>query len=380
MPHIGALPLPRSLGEESTFIAPMVRRLRLGTEDRLRIAIVSPEVSAGAGVPHYWLALARTLSQQHEVHVFAAKADTLRINKVKFHRIPTLPLGWFLRHASFYLAARARFLLARLFTRHFDVVLGVGALTPYADVITIHFVQARELELQQRGLIPHGGRMGAFARFDYTLYCRAMAWLGRRFYRRSTASVVAISQSVKHDIVQFEGANPARVSVVPNGVDTERFCPGNRELYRKDTRASLGLGDDEVALLFVGNSWGRKGLQTAIEAISGPHESNVRLLVVGEGDSSAFLSGLSNEVAERIIFVGSRSSDVERLYAAADVFMLPTRYEPFGLVILEALASGLPSIFSACAGASEWLQDSLDGIFLQDATDGREAQAALQSI
>src|SRR5581483_6255605 len=119
MHHIRAIPLAGSVGEESTLVAPTLAGSGSGTEGRLRVAIVSPEVGAGAGVPHYWLALARTLSQQHEVHVFAAKVDRALIDGVKFHRVPALPIGWFMRHASFYIAARARFLLARLFTRSF---------------------------------------------------------------------------------------------------------------------------------------------------------------------------------------------------------------------------------------------------------------------
>jgi len=71
---------------------------------------------------------------------------------------------------------------------------------------------------------------------------------------------------------------------------------------------------------------------------------------------------------------------VERYYAASDIFILPTMYEPFGLVILEAMASGLPSIFSACAGASEWLEDGVDALFLSDPADGDEARQALRSI
>jgi UDP-glucose:(heptosyl)LPS alpha-1,3-glucosyltransferase len=106
----------------------------------------------------------------------------------------------------------------------------------------------------------------------------------------------------------------------------------------------------------------------------------VRLVVVGDGVATPFLAGLPAEVAERIIFAGSQSHEVERFYAAADVFILPTLYEPFGLVILEALASGVPSIVSACAGASEWLTDSLDLVLLQDPADGEEARAALHSI
>ncbi len=185
---------------------------------------------------------------------------------------------------------------------------------------------------------------------------------------------------MKQDLAAFEGANPASISVVPNGVDVDRFHPVNRERYRAATRESLGLTEANTAVLFVGNSWGRKGLATAIQAITGPEHEDVRLVVVGEGEPSSFVQGLPAGLAERIIFVGPKSADVERYYAASDIFMLPTHYEPFGLVILEALASGLPSIFSACAGASEWLEDGVDGLFLGDPASGEEARAALNAI
>lgn len=377
---IRAPAFPQRRNEPSTAVLPNLRNSP-DDDQRLRIAIVSPEVSSGAGVPHYWLALAKALAPDHDLHVFTSKADRPRPEGVHFHRIPALPVGWFLPHLTFYAVARLRFLFASLFQpRPFDVVLGVGALTPFADVSTVHFVQAREIELEQQGLIPRRRPRAGLAALDYAIYSRTMGWLGRRFYKDSRASIVAISQSVKRDIALFEGANPAAISVVPNGVDIDRFTPENRELYRESTRESLGLSDDQTAVLFVGNSWGRKGLRTAIQAIAGPDQQNMRLLVVGEGDPSAFVDHLPGDVVDRIIFVGSRSKDVERLYAAADVFMLPTLYEPFGLVILEALASGVPSIFSACAGASEWLEDGVDAVFLQDPVDGDEARAALRSI
>jgi UDP-glucose:(heptosyl)LPS alpha-1,3-glucosyltransferase len=360
---------------------PTPERFGVESSQRLRIAIVSPEVGAGAGVPHYWLALAGALAQEHDVDVFTAKTDRDGLEGVTFHKVPALSVGWFLSHMTFYLAARVRFLFHRLsFQKPFDVVLGVGALTPFADVTTVHFVQAREIELQRQGLIPRPRPLAGLAALDYRLYSRTMAWLGARFYRKSKASIVAISQSVKQDIALFEGANPAAISVVPNGVDVGRFSPANRERYRDEMREFLGLADTDVAVLFVGNSWGRKGLRTAIEAIDGPGQSDVRLIVVGDGDPSSFVQTLLKEVAERIIFVGPKSTDVERYYAASDIFMLPTLYEPFGLVILEALASGLPSIFSACAGASEWLEDGVDALFLRDPADGNEARMALQAV
>jgi len=96
--------------------------------------------------------------------------------------------------------------------------------------------------------------------------------------------------------------------------------------------------------------------------------------------ANAFASCPSTRVASRIIFAGRNQLAIERFYAAADVFLLPTLYEPFGLVILEALASGVPTIVSATAGASEWLADGIDALLLQDPSDGEEARAALRSI
>jgi UDP-glucose:(heptosyl)LPS alpha-1,3-glucosyltransferase len=185
---------------------------------------------------------------------------------------------------------------------------------------------------------------------------------------------------VKQDLILFEGASDSAIEVVPNGVDVDRFHPSNRLLYRAETRATLGLADKDPMVLFVGNSWGRKGLCTAIEAIRGDDMANVRLVVVGEGSERAFLEGVPADVASRIIFAGRNQLAIERFYAAADVFILPTLYEPFGLVILEALASGVPAIVSATAGASEWLADGVDAVLLQDPSDGEEARAALRSI
>jgi UDP-glucose:(heptosyl)LPS alpha-1,3-glucosyltransferase len=207
-----------------------------------------------------------------------------------------------------------------------------------------------------------------------------MGWLGRRFYRTTDARIVTISESVKQDLALLEEAPLEAMAVVPNGVDVERFHPGNRERHRDSTRKELGLEEGHIAVLFVGNSWGRKGLRTAIEAVDMPDHANVRLVVVGDGVEAPFLAGLKPEVTARIIFAGAQVRDVERFYAAADIFILPTLYEPFGLVVLEAMASGLPTIVSACAGVAEWLEDGADVVLLRNPEDGAEARAALQSL
>jgi UDP-glucose:(heptosyl)LPS alpha-1,3-glucosyltransferase len=362
--------------------APAAPRVQRGTsQGRLRIAIVTPEVGPGAGVPHYWRALAGALSHQHEVHIFAGRHEGTLLPGVHTHWLPAAKAGWSLTHALFYAAANARFGLARLLRRRpFDLVLGIGALTPFADVATVHFVQAREQDLERRKLFPKQRTRSRLASIDYALYSRAMSWIGRRFYGQSKSLIVAISESVKRDLATLEGAPLDDMVVVPNGVDVERFHPDNRTRHRAATRAELGLAEQDVAVLFVGNSWGRKGLRTAIEAIRGPGHENVRLVVVGDGVAAPFLKGLPASVAQRIVFAGTQRHEVERFYAAADVFMFPTLYEPFGLVVLEAMACGLPTIVSACAGAAEWLHDGVDLVLLRDPSDGEEARAALHSI
>jgi UDP-glucose:(heptosyl)LPS alpha-1,3-glucosyltransferase len=349
--------------------------------ERLRIAIVSPEVGPGAGVPYYWQSLALAMAKQHEVHIFAAKTDRVSLDGVTAHRIWALMMGWFLLHTTFYFSILIRFFCGRLLKRRpFDLVFGIGAITPFADVATVHFVQARELDLQEKGMFPRERTLTGLAGLDYALYSRTMGWLGRRFYRRSDTQIVAISESGKRDIELFEGASAAAVTVVPNGVDTSRFHPANRERYRDALRKELGMTDHHIMVLFVGNSWGRKGLCTAVEAIRGPGSQNIRLVVVGQGVPSVFLRGLPIEDSSRILFAGNQKANVERFYAAADVFILPTLYEPFGLVILEALASGLPTIVSASAGASEWLTDGVDALLLHEPHDGEEARAALSYL
>lgn len=347
----------------------------------MRIAIVSPELGLQAGVPHYWAALAVALASRHEVHVFAASVDGAPLDGVHVHRLLSIPAGWTLKHASFYVSARARFALARLIGQEpFDLVLGIGALTPFADVVTAHFSQERELELQRARAYPPERPPRGAAAVDYALYGRLMRWLERRFYAKTKKRVVAISENVKTDLIELCGVPPEQISIVPNGVDTERFHPRNRERYGAAIRDELGLAPDDFVMLFVGNSWGRKGLRTVIDAVAGLPSGSAKLLVVGDGSPAAFLAGRSPELVGRVIFAGVQSEAVERYYGAANVFVLPTLYEPFGLVIMEALASGLPSIVSARAGAAQLLDDGEDALLLRDPLDAGELRVQLMRI
>ena len=345
----------------------------------MRIAMFSSVVNWSLGVPHYTAALARAFLPEHEVHIFAARADRTNLEGATFHHVPTLSFGSMVNTVSYYAMAPLVFrLVSFLSRRDFDVVIGPGPLVPLANVVVMHFVQQREIELHERGAFPDA--FAGLRSLDYALYSRFMRWLESRHLSGDGRSIVAISRGVKQDLVTLHGLAPATVAVIPNGVDTERFHPSNKARYRARTRTELGIRPDETAILFVGNSWGRKGLRAALDAMAGLGPERVRLVVVGAGLPGSFLAGRPANVVDRVLFVGERARDIERYYAAADVFLLPTLYEPFGLVVLEALASGLPTVVSALAGAAELLHDGVDSLLLRDPTDAAEIRDNVQML
>ena len=162
--------------------------------------------------------------------------------------------------------------------------------------------------------------------------------------------VIANSQMVKREAGQFYGYPAERIDVVPNGVPLADFRPDPeaRTLRRKILR----LREDEIAVLFVGSGWERKGLRYAIEAVNSLGK-RFRLFVAGRGRGRK----IDGRGVQRLGAV----RDLPALYAAADIFLLPTLYDPFSNACLEALAAGLPVITTRDNGFSEIIEQRVHG-------------------
>jgi UDP-glucose:(heptosyl)LPS alpha-1,3-glucosyltransferase len=180
--------------------------------------------------------------------------------------------------------------------------------------------------------------------------------LERRVFAR-TPRIVAIARRGAEEIARHYGVPASRLSVVYNGVDLERFHPRRRAEHRRAARAEAGLADDAWTILFAGSGFERKGLGALIGALARVRDRRARVVVLGRGDIDRYRR-LADDggVGGRIVWLGARP-DIERWYAAADVLALPTRYEPFGNVHLEALASGLPIVTSVRAGGAEAIDE-----------------------
>ncbi|MEE9196564.1 MAG: glycosyltransferase family 4 protein, partial [bacterium] len=195
---------------------------------------------------------------------------------------------------------------------------------------------------------------------------------------QTTPIIVANAERGREEIMRHYGVEPERVRVIHTGVDRERFQPDNRERFRALVRKEIGVPPDAPLVLFVGGGFKRKGLAAAIRAVADLDPKEAWLAVAGRGDVGPYRRlAAERGVAERVAFLGERR-DVEALYGAADVFCLPTLYDPCSNACLEALASGLPVVTSAADGASEASVDGDNGMVLRDPLERAEVAQALK--
>lgn len=170
------------------------------------------------------------------------------------------------------------------------------------------------------------------------------------FSGRDTAALIVNSDMVAREILDRTGYPPDRLHLVRNGLP-EDFTEGAPE--RGEARQTLGLSPDEFVAAFAGTGWKRKGLRFAVEALQRSGLSGARLVVAGRGPQRSHR-------APGVLFLGPQH-DVRPLLAAADVFILPTVYDPFSNACLEALAMGIPVITTAANGCAEIIKEGVNG-------------------
>lgn len=174
----------------------------------------------------------------------------------------------------------------------------------------------------------------------------ALVILEREVFLR-TSLIIANSQMVAGEITTHYGVPSNRLRVIYTGIG-KGMPAGNRE----EARQKCGVQEGVFCVLFAGTGWERKGLKFAVEAVDAlPFESV--LLVAGRGKPRAY-------AGRRTRFLGP-TRDLPSIFAAADVFLLPTLYDPFSNACLEAASAGLPVVTTTANGFSEVIQPGIHG-------------------
>jgi len=182
-------------------------------------------------------------------------------------------------------------------------------------------------------------------------------------------TVICLSDYVRRSVLGHYQLPDGKLRTIFNGVDLDRFDPSARPDSGAQLREQLRIPQDAVVSLMIAQDFQRKGLAQAIAALAELREPKLRLIVVGKEDPSRYRHmAAAGGVADQVIFAGA-AIDPYPFYQAADFFVLPTRHDPCSLVVLEALAMGVPVISTAQNGACEVMGDGRHGFVLDDGGD-----------
>ncbi len=334
----------------------------------MKIAILRKKYTFHGGAESFSRGLIDLLAREgHEVHIHAMQwEEEAGAKNIFFHRVPAVRFNSFLRDITFALFSRQQ-----LAGAPYDIIQSHDK-TLYQDIYRAGDGCHAEW-LRQRWK-----RTGFVGRAAMLLnpYHWLILGLERSIFRgHRFRKIIAISELVKRNIMDHYAVASDDIAVIYNPVDLEKFHPANREKFRTAIRAEYGIAENEVVALFVGSGFERKGVRYLIEAAE-MLDQKITVMIVGKGPEEKFRSLVRKQ---RVIFCGPQK-EIGQYYAAADVFVFPTIYEPFGNVHLEALASGLPVITTRNSGASEIIGDGKSGFVVSEPEDTKAIAACLARL
>ena len=248
--------------------------------------------------------------------------------------------------------------------QQFDIIFVNGGVTwGKSHFNAVHFVHSTWLQSPYH---TSKIRKDFYGLYQYCVTSLNSIWERKSF--EQSEHLIAVSNQVKRDLISL-GTPENKITVIRNGVDLEEFYPGPAQ------RDNLGLPSNKTVALFVGEiQSSRKNLDTTLKALV--EVPDLHLAVVGRETGSPYLKMVKNlGLQKRVTFLGYRT-DVAEIMRTVDFFVFPSRYETFGLVVLEAMASGLPVITTKATAASE-LVDSKSGEILSDPNDVTDLIRAL---
>jgi UDP-glucose:(heptosyl)LPS alpha-1,3-glucosyltransferase len=320
----------------------------------MKIALVRKNYTPYGGAENYLKLVADGLaSRGHEVQIFSSAdwPEGYSVTKVRSLRKPS-----FLSNALFAVES-----MRELQMDPSDCILSLER-TYFQDIYRAGDGCHREW-LNKRGIIESGLKKISFS---LNPHHRVLLFLENKCFMNSR-KIIANSMMVKRDIMKHYPVDDAKIEVIYNGTDLERFSPVGKE-EKAAIRKRLNIKEEKV-VLFAGADFKRKGLPVLLRAFSLIKRDGVRIIVAGKRPKAEYVSMAKKLGIEKEVTFWGPEKKIEQLYSASDLFVLPTIYDPFSNATLEAMASGLAVITTAYNGAAEIIKDNVHGYVLKDPLD-----------
>ncbi len=335
----------------------------------MKIAIIRQKFVLYGGAEQFVLSYIHQLAEAgHDIHIFANQWTSSSHPNIHLHHVPSFKFNTFIRTLSFaWFAARA------VRKESFDIIQShekTWRQNAYRAGDGCH----KEWLEQRKRFLP--ALKGFYLYFNP--FHRLTLKLEKNIFESGQCrKIIAISEMVRKDILKHYRCPRDNISVVYNGVDLKRFHPQNKN--RESIRKELGIPENDTLILFVGSGFERKGLKSLLQATQFLRTDNWRLLIIGKGRWSKYIQFAPENLRSKIIHK-EPVLEIEKYYSAADIFTLPSIYEPFGNANLEALASGLAVITARHCGAADIIQHKKNGLIVENPGSAEEIADNINSL
>ena len=344
-----------------------------------KLSLAIHELNTWGGQDRSTLEIAKHLS--HSIPISAYVYDIQNIDlpawgEVEFHKVsPHIKKPAFARFLYYYLKT-----FMPLKSNH--LVQATGASSLVSDIVQVQYIHTtwkkKQKEFGLEETVP-----GSLPKQIYHKLLTQFNIATEKVAFKPTKTYIAISESIRDELEDAFSIPRQQIKVIHHGVDTQAFHPAQQKeethKMRQDIRHKLGIPDDEIAFVFVGAFNHRKGVAPLIKAFA-QLDSPCHLILVGGGSPAPYQEMVETKSKKDRIHFITHQKDILPYYWASDTFILPSLYEPFGLVALEAMSCGLPVLISRSAGSAELITEGEHGYLFEDPTDENEIAKKIQEL
>ncbi|MDD2665852.1 MAG: glycosyltransferase family 4 protein [Methanocellales archaeon] len=345
----------------------------------MKIAMTVSGYSKEGGISRYVSELAERFVKDHEVHIFSSEWKDVGDDNLVFHKTMSIP-----KPPSIFILSYLFSTTLNIKVHDFDIVQSNGADRFSADIINTMSIHKAWLEVLKKEkwrtifgrkiLTPGNLIVLALEKYSY----------GKRKYKK----LIACSSSTKRELMKYYNVPKEDIEVIPLGVNLDEFRPlQDKNLI--DLKQKYGIYENDIVLIIVATEFHRKGLTELIKSLSivkNKEKANLKLLVVGSGKNIPFdYLGLIEKLGfkNNIIFTGpinNKKGDLNKHYNLADIFVFPTKYEGFGIPVVEAMAAGLPVVTTNTAAGEDAVEPGKNGLLIDDPTNVMEIAKKMSTL